>query len=111
MSAGLQITGWPAHDTAISSILFGPEETSIFSLGIDGKVSTFTFYHLRLFYPRIIRCLFDVRGLAFVLLDHRMELAEPRSSPLVEKLYQVMLCGIWDWDITSNMSYWVTAKY
>ncbi|KAJ6411102.1 hypothetical protein OIU84_007790 [Salix udensis] len=33
MAAGLQITGWPAHDTAISSILFGPDETSIFSLG------------------------------------------------------------------------------
>lgn len=39
MSAGLQITGWPAHDSAISSILFGPDETSIFSLGIDGKAS------------------------------------------------------------------------
>ncbi|XP_021826917.1 WD repeat-containing protein 91 homolog isoform X1 [Prunus avium] len=38
MSAGLQITGWPAHDSAISSILFGPDETSIFSLGVDGKV-------------------------------------------------------------------------
>ncbi|CAL9008794.1 unnamed protein product [Prunus brigantina] len=37
MSAGLQITGWPAHDSAISSILFGPDETSIFSLGVDGK--------------------------------------------------------------------------
>lgn len=38
MSSGLQITGWPAHDSAISSILFGPDETSIFSLGSDGKV-------------------------------------------------------------------------
>ncbi|XP_024027553.1 WD repeat-containing protein 91 [Morus notabilis] len=38
MSAGLQITGWPAHDSAISSILFGPDETSIFSLGTDGKI-------------------------------------------------------------------------
>ncbi|XAR52267.1 hypothetical protein NMG60_11020235 [Bertholletia excelsa] len=38
MSAGLQVTGWPAHDSAISSILFGPDETSIFSLGIDGKI-------------------------------------------------------------------------
>ncbi|XP_057951144.1 uncharacterized protein LOC131145967 isoform X4 [Malania oleifera] len=38
MSAGLQITGWPAHDSAISSILFGPDETSIFSLGADGKI-------------------------------------------------------------------------
>lgn len=38
MAAGLQITGWPAHDTAISSILFGPDETSIFSLGSDGKI-------------------------------------------------------------------------
>ncbi|GKE69857.1 WD repeat-containing protein 91 homolog isoform X1, partial [Tanacetum coccineum] len=38
MFAGLQITGWPAHDSAISSVLFGPDETSIFSLGIDGKV-------------------------------------------------------------------------
>ncbi|KAK8324287.1 hypothetical protein V6Z12_A12G288600 [Gossypium hirsutum] len=37
MSAGLQITGWPAHDSAISS-LFGPDETSIFSLGSDGKI-------------------------------------------------------------------------
>ncbi|OUZ99523.1 WD40 repeat [Macleaya cordata] len=38
MSAGLQITGWPAHDSAMSSILFGPDETSIFSLGSDGKI-------------------------------------------------------------------------
>ncbi|CAL5407252.1 unnamed protein product [Camellia sinensis] len=38
MSAGLQITGWPTHDSAISSVLFGPDETSIFSLGIDGKI-------------------------------------------------------------------------
>ncbi|XP_059656251.1 uncharacterized protein LOC132303144 [Cornus florida] len=38
MSAGLQITGWPAHDSAISSVLFGPDETSIFSLDIDGKI-------------------------------------------------------------------------
>ncbi|KAM6586715.1 hypothetical protein CsatA_009320 [Cannabis sativa] len=38
MSAGLQITGWPAHDSAISSILFGPDETSIFSLGAEGKI-------------------------------------------------------------------------
>ncbi|RWR96524.1 WD repeat-containing protein 91 [Cinnamomum micranthum f. kanehirae] len=37
MSAGLQITGWPAHDSAVSSVLFGPDETSIFSLGSDGK--------------------------------------------------------------------------
>ncbi|KAI3990505.1 hypothetical protein MKX01_022805 [Papaver californicum] len=38
MAAGLQITGWPAHDSAISSVLFGPDETSIFSLGSDGKI-------------------------------------------------------------------------
>ncbi|XP_031396903.1 WD repeat-containing protein 91-like isoform X2 [Punica granatum] len=38
MSAGLQITGWPAHDSPISSIIFGSDETSIFSLGSDGKV-------------------------------------------------------------------------
>lgn len=38
MSAGLQITGWPAHDSPISSLLFGSDETSIFSLGSDGKV-------------------------------------------------------------------------
>ncbi|XP_050222031.1 uncharacterized protein LOC126672132 [Mercurialis annua] len=38
MSAGLQITGWPAHDSTINSILFGPDETSIFSLGQDGKI-------------------------------------------------------------------------
>ncbi|XP_022739069.1 WD repeat-containing protein 91 homolog isoform X1 [Durio zibethinus] len=38
MSAGLQITGWPAHDSAISSLLFGPDETSIFSLGSDGRI-------------------------------------------------------------------------
>lgn len=38
MSAGLQITGWPAHDTSVSSVLFGPDETSIFSLGSDGKI-------------------------------------------------------------------------
>lgn len=40
MSAGQQVTGWPAHDCAISSILFGPDETSIFSLGSDGNAST-----------------------------------------------------------------------
>ncbi|XP_027362925.1 WD repeat-containing protein 91 homolog isoform X4 [Abrus precatorius] len=40
MSSGLQITGWPAHDSSISSILFGPDETSIFSLGSDGKART-----------------------------------------------------------------------
>ena len=40
MSAGLQVIGWPAHDSAISSVLFGPDETSIFSLGTDGKAST-----------------------------------------------------------------------
>lgn len=38
MSAGLQITGWPAHDCPVSSVLFGPAETSIFSLGSDGKI-------------------------------------------------------------------------
>ncbi|XP_010671570.2 uncharacterized protein LOC104888331 [Beta vulgaris subsp. vulgaris] len=38
MSAGLQITGWPAHDSPISSIHFGHDETSIFTLGSDGKV-------------------------------------------------------------------------
>ncbi|PIA34442.1 hypothetical protein AQUCO_03700007v1 [Aquilegia coerulea] len=38
MSAGLQIAGWPAHDSAISSVLFGHDETSIFGLGSDGKV-------------------------------------------------------------------------
>ncbi|KAL0299621.1 UNVERIFIED_CONTAM: WD repeat-containing protein 91 [Sesamum radiatum] len=31
-------TGWPAHDSAISSIRFGPDETSIFSLGTDGNI-------------------------------------------------------------------------
>ena len=44
MSAGLQITGWPGHDSAISSLLFGPDETSIFSLGSDGKVSILVLY-------------------------------------------------------------------
>nr|CAB3499405.1 unnamed protein product [Digitaria exilis] len=38
MSAGMQITGWPAHDSPVSSVLFGPAETSIFSLGSDGKI-------------------------------------------------------------------------
>ncbi|KAL0321502.1 UNVERIFIED_CONTAM: WD repeat-containing protein 91 [Sesamum calycinum] len=38
MSAGQQVTGWPAHDSAISSIRFGPDETSIFSLGTDGNI-------------------------------------------------------------------------
>ncbi|KAG5004941.1 hypothetical protein JHK84_029203 [Glycine max] len=45
MSAGLQITGWPAHDSSISSILFGPDETSIFSLGSDGKASIINLIH------------------------------------------------------------------
>lgn len=48
MSAGLQITGWPAHDSAINSILFGPDETSIFSLGSDGKVIVISGYHFEL---------------------------------------------------------------
>ncbi|CAH9070598.1 unnamed protein product [Cuscuta epithymum] len=38
MSAGQQITGWPAHDFPISSVLFGSDETSIFTLGADGKI-------------------------------------------------------------------------
>ncbi|KAK6925918.1 WD40 repeat [Dillenia turbinata] len=63
MSAGLQITGWPAHDSAISSIFFGHDETSIFSFGIDGKASS----------------------------DFGMESAESRSSPLVKKLQQVVI--------------------
>lgn len=42
MSAGLQVTGWPAHDLAIGSVLFGPDETSIFSLGTDGKAISFS---------------------------------------------------------------------
>ncbi|KAH9310573.1 hypothetical protein KI387_025608 [Taxus chinensis] len=37
MSAGLPITGWPAHDSAVSNVKFGPDEASIFSLGADGK--------------------------------------------------------------------------
>lgn len=47
MSAGLPITGWPAHDSAISSLLFGPDETSIFSLGTDGKASIMFITSLR----------------------------------------------------------------
>jgi WD repeat-containing protein 91 len=46
MSAGLQITGWPAHDSPVSSILFGPAETSIFSLGSDGKVCSVSSFSL-----------------------------------------------------------------
>eukprot|EP01018_Ginkgo_biloba_P015437 Gb_17847 [translate_table: standard] len=38
MSAGLPITGWPAHDSAVSCVKFGPDEASIFSLGSDGKI-------------------------------------------------------------------------
>lgn len=38
MSAGLPITGWPAHDSAASCVKFGPDEASIFSLGSDGKI-------------------------------------------------------------------------
>ncbi|XP_047966695.1 WD repeat-containing protein 91 homolog isoform X2 [Salvia hispanica] len=38
MSSYQQVTGWPAHDCGISSILFGPDETSIFSLGTDGNI-------------------------------------------------------------------------
>ncbi|KAL5726889.1 hypothetical protein ACHQM5_000134 [Ranunculus cassubicifolius] len=38
MASGLQITGWPAHDSSISSVLFSHDETSIFSLGSDGKI-------------------------------------------------------------------------
>lgn len=66
MSAGLQITGWPAHESAISSVLFGSDETSIFTLGIDGKASslavikfTLSFFHaFECFsiYSRLSRC-------------------------------------------------------
>lgn len=56
MSAGLQITGWPAHDSAISSILFGPDETSIFSLGSDGKASIFIFHIFFLFFINLDQC-------------------------------------------------------
>ncbi|XP_078431742.1 uncharacterized protein LOC144703455 isoform X2 [Wolffia australiana] len=38
MSANLQITGWPAHDSSVCSVRFGSDETSIFSLGSDGKL-------------------------------------------------------------------------
>ncbi|MQL84964.1 hypothetical protein Taro_017485 [Colocasia esculenta] len=47
MSANLQITGWPAHDSAVNSVLFGPDETSIFSLGSDGKASALAFFRLK----------------------------------------------------------------
>lgn len=36
--ARLPITGWPAHDSAVSCVKFGPDQSSIFSLGADGKV-------------------------------------------------------------------------
>ncbi|KAK6155618.1 hypothetical protein DH2020_009866 [Rehmannia glutinosa] len=49
MAAGQQVTGWPAHDSAISSILFGPDETSIFSLGTDGNASIFDNTQLSIF--------------------------------------------------------------
>ncbi|PIN24318.1 U5 snRNP-specific protein-like factor [Handroanthus impetiginosus] len=41
MSAGQQVTEWPAHDAAFSSIRFGPDETSIifeWSLHNQGKI-------------------------------------------------------------------------
>lgn len=50
MSAGLQITGWPAHDSAISSVMFGSDETSIFTLGIDGKASYIAVIQFTLFF-------------------------------------------------------------
>ncbi|KAH7438561.1 hypothetical protein KP509_04G020500 [Ceratopteris richardii] len=34
----LPITGWPAHDSAVSCVKFGPDQASIFSLGADGKI-------------------------------------------------------------------------
>ncbi|AQK65127.1 WD repeat-containing protein 91-like protein [Zea mays] len=34
----IHMFGWPAHDSPVSSVLFGPAETSIFSLGSDGKI-------------------------------------------------------------------------
>jgi WD repeat-containing protein 91 len=46
MAAGLQITGWPAHDSPISSILFGHDETTIFTLGSDGKVCNYVLTNL-----------------------------------------------------------------
>lgn len=36
--ARLPITGWPAHDSAVSCVKFGPDQASIFTLGADGKV-------------------------------------------------------------------------
>ncbi|XP_070048726.1 uncharacterized protein [Nicotiana tomentosiformis] len=56
MSAGLQITGWPAHDSAISSVLFGSDETSIFTLGIDGKASYSAVTKSTLFFFHAFEC-------------------------------------------------------
>nr|TKV93411.1 hypothetical protein SEVIR_9G224450v2 [Setaria viridis] len=34
----MEAIGWPAHDSSVSSVLFGPAEISIFSVGSDGKI-------------------------------------------------------------------------
>ena len=78
MSANLPITGWPAHDSSVCSLRFGPDETSIFSMGSDGKVSL-----LEVSDQITFICI------TFSFLVIRVELAESRKSPLVERLQQV----------------------
>lgn len=81
MSAGLQITGWPAHDSSISSIFFGPDETSIFSLGSDGKAST---ANLMLFL--LVKWMPHFILIGSLLSDFRVEFAKSRSNLVVKRL-------------------------
>lgn len=118
MSAGLQITGWPAHDYAISSLLFGPDETSIYSLGSDGKVN---YLYNSICHVTLILWIWDnymfllappcysfvnifFRDLSNDKLhsDIWMELAQSRSNSLVEKLQQVLLSS---WSLCLNGSF------
>ncbi|XP_042001295.1 WD repeat-containing protein 91-like [Salvia splendens] len=46
MSSCKQLVGWTAHDCAITSILFGPNESSIFSLGTDGNICEWSLKNL-----------------------------------------------------------------
>ncbi|XP_069148812.1 uncharacterized protein [Solanum lycopersicum] len=90
MSAGLQITGWPAHDSAISSVMFGSDETSIFTLGIDGKIFEWSLQNQ----GKVLwssDCSSGTQGYALVV-NEVVENSEVSSSKLSgDKKYEVIL--------------------
>ncbi|XP_038686064.1 WD repeat-containing protein 91-like [Tripterygium wilfordii] len=94
MSAGLQITGWPAHDSAISSILFGTDETSIFSLGLDGRVFEWSLQNPgQVLWSRDCRRFFDPKASRYcrheMALDAHGRRLLVTSSSVKAPIYQV----------------------